>query len=455
MTKNEFGTWLYCGSGRAILGLRAEENKEPFEEIFLSFIKGEVPCAPDVYEKDVLDSFPRRETLKEEIFAHFIPLIKQGEAPWILPFLILIGYRDVVTDVITTRYNHCHDELTEALGTGKILGKCPESKAYFAAADRFVRNIEPLNPHVHRVLLDMAELCRYSDDPFPPFDFPLHHIVCRLGRKRTCEILDDIRRKHPLGEKLWEHSKKRIDLVDAVPNPNITAAELLSSREHDLENLHLYLSFQQASPAVVREVAQGILTEKDPKRRAHLVMFFCKRHYRGRLLTPPAYPLDPQTLIQLIEAERTNLPETTYQSTPAARIAFVLSSIRHPAVKAYGQSLLSDPQSTPFLRHVGRWMTYGANYQEGDGEKLLIYLKNSPDTGEYWDAVNILIENGERGIPNLPLEALKDVAEQDSYLRHSIVRLLDKAGLLTDEQRRALAFDRSAETRALFARCLE
>jgi len=455
MSIEDFKIYVRKGLGRAIILLRKQEDKSPYRQPLIDYITKENIRGRFLgeYEKQLIDCFDDREELCDEIANSLLEQMKQGDIRILsFPLLVLMGYEDEAIEIIEHQYRISYAELTEFTKNRASDEKYPDcaGKYFYAASVLAHSNVG--KDRIKQILIDMADLFRYSDRPVVPgYQNPLFLMMNGYGKDALNQLSDEVIAEHPFGSK-FEKFCLRSELRDYPPKPleSITAEDVLSCEKFDEGYDRLFVTFMQADKSVICEVAKRILEETDRKRQLHWLSFFTNAISPD--IDPPAFPLDPTPLIEIVERSESKI----YQdpriplADEAERYLNALEFVRHPSIKAFGKKMLENPECPKRFRNYALHMFYDANYtsEDRDAFAALLLSENSPDR---FVLFNILVRLIRKNTPDIPLDLIPYVFEatEDRFIRSELVEALIEIDALPKEIKDECRWDCFKKTRDL------
>lgn len=361
LIRSAFDRYLRGGSGQAVRILRNAEDKSIFREAFMEHLNDEKQIL-NRYEKELLDCFEDADVLGQEIAQRFLTLLESGKRLNSIPLLILLGEEKRVEEITERLYSEAHKKLLAWMRQPESVRKQdrnPEcAEAYMEITSAIGRWRKPGEERIRQILWDIADFYTYMDHPpIPEQNNPLFSIWDGIGKKTLYRLLDEIALDHPYGDKI--HVKHEVFQLP-VPTASYTPEEILAAEGFWDDFDSKYLSFVSAPEWVHRTVAEQILTEKNPNRRRYLIWLYLP----SVVGKPPLFPLSPEPLIEKAKS-CTLLPlERDLQKRYASGedIFMLLSKIRHPAVRAYGEQLMAENEEESLYFQYGMQMVFGANW---------------------------------------------------------------------------------------------
>jgi len=215
------------------------------------------------------------------------------------------------------------------------------------------------------------------------------------------------------------------------------------------------ISFTVASPEVVRQVAEALLTEPDLHRRTALLELFYPYSYlyQDNLLTEPRFPLGEEALLPLLDA--VNLQSQTAEDRVVTEyldaLLTVIDSFRHPKLKSVGEDLRQ--KGYPLARYGIDILI--SQYTATDRETLISCLREAPISESGFDELSrilhYLLHAAQNGTSDLPLDVIPSLWERipTDNLRKDAVEVLLQYEILPDDLREECRYDRNLGIREL------
>ena len=460
----DFETYVQKGLGRAITLLKDQKEKAPYRKPLIDCIvqKG-LGRALGEYEKDLIDCFDDRDEIAQEIAEIILEQLERNETLGTkIPLLVLLGYKNEVTKVVEKHYSNSYAELLEFTKCGDSEEKYPIcSRNYFSAAADLAR-CKVDAERIKQIISDMADLYQYSDHPVvPEYQNPIFTMMSAYGKDAITKLIDEVVAVHPHGSKLDKHSlRTNTNLPDHIEP--ITAKDISDSDGFDENYPRLFNSFRVADEAVLREVAEQVSMEKDPKRQQYLLSFFTRGISPD--LLPPAFPLDPTPLIEKFEELNPTLYKEIKSSFSKESLMYLetLTFTRHPSVKAFGKRIMDQYPDYYSARNQERnvyncalRLYYGANYCSEDRGSFVEILLSEPLLSEppfIIDSIafRIFVDMIKLKTPELPLDMIPYVYNNvDRYLRYELVKALVEIDALPEDIKNECRWDCFKKTRDL------
>jgi hypothetical protein len=452
MKPEEFESYVRKGLGRAITLLKEQADKKPYRKILIDMITDENLLYRFLgeYEKDLIDCFDDRDDVAREIAEVCLATMESGEISLInTGLLVLLGYRDAVVEIAERRYSKTYAELLELTKRGDSDEKYPPCAEEYFRLTSALAHCKVDSARMKQILIDMADLYRYSECPVVEYQNPIFTIMDGYGKDALYPLIDEVVAKHPCGNKFVRpipmHSQ-----FPPKPLKNVTAEEILACEGFNEDYGYLHASFMNADESVVRAVAERVLNESDRKLQLHWLTFFTPAYFG---VFPPIFPLDPTPLVEtVIELEPVMYSDSSHHGNDATRYLNVLSLMRHPSVKSLAKRILENEECPLHIHNRALHMFYGANYMPEDREAFteLLLSESSPDRAILFHIYADLIG---RKTPDIPLDLIPYVFEAccDPWIRQVFVKALIKADALPDEIKAECTLDASKFTRKLVA----
>ncbi len=453
MKPEEFESYVRKGLGRAITLLKEQADKKPYRKILIDMITDENLLYRFLgeYEKDLIDCFDDRDDVAREIAQTSLATMESGEISLInTGLLVLLGYRDVVIELAERRYSKTYAELLELTKRGDSDEKYPPcAEEYFRLTSALAR-CKVDSARMKQILIDMADLYRYSECPVVEYQNPIFTIMDGYGKDALYPLIDEVVAGHPCGNKFVRHVPM-LSQFPPKPLKNVTAEEILACEDFNKEYAYLHACFMNADESVVRAVAERILNEPDRKRQLHWLSFFTTAISPDTI--PPVFPLDPTPLVEtVIQLEPVMYSSSSSRDNDAIGYLNALSFMRHPSVKSLAKRILENGECPGYISNYALHMFYGANYMPEDREAFteLLLSESSPDRAILFHIYADLIG---RKTPDIPLDIIPCVFEAccDPWIRQVFVKALIKADALPDEIKAECTLDASKFTRRLVA----
>lgn len=452
LLRSAFDRYLRGGNGQAVRILQNAEDKSIFREAFMEHLNDERQVF-NRYEKELLDCFEDAEALGQEIAQRFLPLLESGKRLNTIPLLILLGEEKRVEEITERLYREAHEKLLAWMRQPESIRKRdgdPEcAEVYMEITSAIGRWRKPGEERIRQILWDIADFYTYMEHPpIPEQRNPLFSIWDGIGKKTIYRLLDEIALEHPYGDKI--HLKHEV-FERTVPTNTYTPEEILAAEGFWDDFDAKYLSFASAPEWVHRTAAEQLLIENDPDRRRYLIWLFLP----SVVGKPPLFPLSPEPLIE--KAERCTLLSKEHDMlaryASGEVIFMLLTKLRHPAVREYGERLMTKNEEESLYFRYGIQMVLGANYTVADKETFGGYLYRKERA--VWRTVfTLFCDHLRRRTPaeDLPMDLLEWLWEEccvKCAQREQLVRALSEGGCMPEEIRQDIRYDKALYIRRL------
>ena len=471
MTVTEFEVYLQKGLGRAILLLREEPDKTPFREVVLTHLIGgrnryyynERSLA---YVLDLLACFDDRDALLQEVADGICRKIEEGDFFGNNELLLAFGMEQAYKESYQQRYRSFKEKIRSHMREKNTSEEAMNDRQRFLNAHiPLIRSAE--KEEIRAILTDLIDLYALTEETEYPYRFPdaiqiRLRLEKRFGNEGGAAILQETADAHPSGALLIKNVHYR-RAEPPRPDPAVTAEEILNGlspceipEEHFIEASYQHkISFTVASPEVVRQVAESLLTEPDLHRRTALLKLFYPYSYLGNqntFLAAPRFPLEEEALLPLLDRldwqalTAGNGADIEYLDT----LLTVFGHFRHPKLKTLGEALRRE--GYPLARYGIDILI--SQYTADDRETLISCLREAPvweGFDEFSRILHHLLLAAHNGTPDLPLDILPTMWERIPFddMRKRTVEVLLQYGMLSDALREECRYDRDPAIRNL------
>ncbi|MBQ8746665.1 MAG: helix-turn-helix transcriptional regulator [Clostridia bacterium] len=396
----QFETDYKRGHGRAILTVRNAEDKEPYKKRIVSLLTNNsiIPHPLGTYDRDLIECFPDSDKVLSEIVG---TLLKKFSDKNILPYLPMackeisllrtLGYTEKITDILNVHYEKAYTDLIEYIKTDNSnQGALPVS-AYFGLICAYMRGLHADRTVAKKLLLDMAELYAYADEPILPHKSGVLTTFYPLGEEELDTLLTEIEAEHRFGDKIRKRITKHARRLPTA-EPNISTEEFLSSYERTrqpgcspTEFLRMHHSLTVASEETVRAVAQAALDNFENEKGVYYLSLFAPTTVTPHKRIYTHFPLDVTPILEKAEAMEI-IAGGMYENNPEyyihLQLCSFLSVVTDPRVKKLGKKILLDEKSDYMLKELACRMVWAANFEPDDIQDILAFLNLSHKTGD-------------------------------------------------------------------------
>ncbi len=460
MTVEEFIDYYNKGLGRAIIKLKEQKDKTPFKKPYIECLLQREHYGSDIYEKEIIDIFDD-ESFTKEVEETLLSEVSQKFVTKHLPFLILLGKRNELEEIIENYYKTSYAELLEYTKKPWDGEQYPKfAKTFMSAACALGRYIKVGDKRIKEILFDIADLYEYAEFPVvPTYQNPLFQILDGVGREHFFMILDEVVKEHKYGKDI-DIRKDIIVIPDGADPEDVFVPEMgedfnladtiLNDKELKSENLDIWFKYKKDDKESVKRIAQAAIDETDLERKAHLLYFFCVSN--GPYILPEEFPLDVTPLVELLEKEDYHISDTP----PFGISENILQILKHKKldiVRKIGLMMFYDER---FAEGSGRYyaisLRFGVNYNPDEDKADFIALLRSPNKRDREYAICVLSRDIRIGIEGLPLEMLSHVYANypTVWNRHDFCELLVEKDIMPDELKEECLYDYDKHTRELF-----
>lgn len=454
MTVKEFCDFYEKGLGRAIIRLKQQKDKEPYKKAFADICIHEKngDRALDIYEKEILDIFDDVAFTKE-IAEQLLEKLK-GEKAYTaaIPLLILLGYRETVTEILENAYRDSYSRLlayTKKPWDGEKYP--PFAKTYMTVSCAMARYLKVGDRRIKKILFDIADLYDYCRYPvIPTYQNPLFQIWDGMGREYFFPVLDEVVSEHQNGSKL-DIRKQIVGFSDDKREiPNVTISEILSHRELNRDTWYLTEGFYNGDEDLKKAVAKAAIEEKDIEKQLYLLHFFTIRLYAPEN-SPVEFPLDATPLVKMAEKEGFALPdEPPYGVTEP--VLQILENTKCQAAHDLAMKFYYDNSITQRLRNYAISIRFGKNYISQMDKSDFVALMLSNNTAERDHAIEIFMDDIRHGVEDLPLDMIPHVFANlhSHWKRNDFCKVLAEKDLMPEKLKEECLCDCNKLTRELF-----
>lgn len=446
----DFKEFVTQGLGRAIILLKSQADKELYrKELIYLLTQAQLPRVLGQYDLDLINCFDQSEEMSAEFADYFCSEVKKGNYNSSkLPLALMLGYNDSIVKIVESHYQDAYRELLQYTKKGNTDDNYPDCAYRYTNAATFLASCQINDTRIKKIFWDIADLCEYTENPVvPKFQSPIFRLMHRYGVDTSKRILNEVIQEHPFGSKLALFSALALKYYSCVMEPikNLTAQDILESNDHGKRFHELFISFQHADKAVVHNVAQQILAERDFKRQLFLLSFFSTAV--SPYILPPAFPLDPTPLIEKfneLKADLDKMPEFS----DSFSLLNMLSFVRHPSIKALGKELLKEDH-TQNVHNVATRMYYCSNYSSDEKDEFINLILSKDHLTPYYRCF-LYVDLIKLNPTNAPLELVPYVYKSaPSDLRYELVKALLNIGKLPKDLKEESRLDCYIPTRKL------
>lgn len=459
MTVTEFIDYYNKGLGRAIIKLKQQKDKTPFKKPYIECLLQSNHYGSDIYEKEIIDIFDD-ESFTKEVEETLLNEVSKNFETKHVPFLILLGKRNELEEIIENYYKASYAELLEYTKQTWDGDKYPQcAKTFMYAAGALGRYIKVGDKRIKEIFFDIADLYEYTEFPvIPTYQNPLFQILDGVGREHFFMILDEVIKEHKHG--------KDIDIRDIIIIQDDTQPEdvivpergedfnladtILSAKELKRENLNIWFKYKDDDKESVKQIAKAAIEETDLERKAYLLSFFCVSNDIYAL--PEEFPLDVTPLVEWLKKEDYHISDTPPFGI-SENVLQILEHKKQDIVRKVGLMMFYDER---FAEGRGRYfaisLRFGVNYNPDEDKADFVKLLRSPNENDRNNAINVLFRNIRIGIAGLPLEMLSHVYANFPAVwdRHDFCELLVEKGIMPEELKEECLYDYNKHTRELF-----
>ncbi len=444
MSVAQFEHDLKLGLGRAVVRLRAEENKEPFKQPLKAHIFSHISLSGR-YERDLIDCFDDRKELRSEICSALLEDLKVNIHSVAIGFLNQMGYREEATRIMEELYAAAHEDLLLELKQG-IDGEQGADADHPSAATRYMkvtwaigRLVKPGFARVKAILIDIADFFDYSEaPPIPCGQCPLFGLYDGMGKENFFEVFEEVCANHRNGQKLRAEFVLTRDPLPLPPAKHLTSKQVI---DHLKEGTFPHAPLCSAQS---KEVAELLMAEQDPTVLAKGLFLFVSDPEEQR----PVFPLHPAFLIDIIKREASSKDRRLFHAATAA-----INPIRHPAARDFALQILQDEGAQVDLLCCGLFLL-AHNYTPADRAFLKsVLMRKHPDPRYRNAARQVLLILAKQEEQDAPYELLFDFfeSERNDFVRLELAKALFLTGQMTEELRNECLYDRLPQTRELAA----
>ncbi len=402
MTVTEFESYLKKGLGRAILLLKQEPDKTPLREVAIKYL-AEGYNMEYRYDLDLLSCFEDSEEMTRDVVSQCLARAEAFESPHNLHLLAKLGYHK---EYILCMKRHYESASQKILTEDNV--DIDTRNRFIVATVYILDNTEITKEQVRNMFPPLIAYFSFFEERDIPTSMAgfIRRLIEHLWDNDTESLLSEIS-SLPGGNIL---AKLMRDTDTTPPNPSITTREILDSLPFTQPSFGTRASICFASPKVVEEIAEIILTSSDDSVRSDLLtLFYHGYSIDGVIKNPPAFPF-PERLITAVANEIRFLsdPLDDAKRLYIHHALTVLSKSHDPQLVSLGK-LLRNTQITAF-KGTG-WSIMGNNYTSDDRDELITALTTeSTDiekgNGIFYSALGALLRAAELGSSGLPLDLL-------------------------------------------------
>lgn len=459
MTVTEFIDYYNKGLGRAIIKLKQQKDKTPFKKPYIECLLQSNHYGSDIYEKEILDIFDD-ESFTKEVEETLLNEVSKNFETKHVPFLILLGKRNELEEIIENYYKASYAELleyTKQTWDGEKYPQC--AKTFMYAAGALGRYIKVGDKRIKEIFFDIADLYEYTEFPvIPTYQNPLFQILDGVGREHFFMILDEVIKEHKHGKDI--DIRDIIIIQDDTHHEDVIVPErvedfnladtILSAKELKRENLNIWFKYKDDDKESVKQIAKAAIEETDLERKAYLLSFFCVSNDTYAL--PEEFPLGVTPLVEWLEKEDYHISDTPPFGV-SENILQILEHKKLDIVRKVGLMMFYDER---FAEGRGRYyaisLRFGVNYNPDEDKADFVKLLRSPNENDRNNAINVLFRDIRIGIAGLPLEMLSHVYANfpDFLNRHDFCELLVEKDIMPEELKEECLYDYDKHTRELF-----
>lgn len=459
MTVAEFIDYYNKGLGRAIIKLKQQKDKTPFKKPYIECLLQHNHYGSDIYEKEIIDIFDD-ESFTKEVEETLLNEVSKNFETKHVPFLILLGKRNELEEIIENYYKASYAELLEYTKQTLDGEKYPQcAKTFMYAAGALGRYIKVGDKRIKEILFDIADLYEYTEFPvIPTYQNPLFQILDGVGREHFFMILDEVIKEHKHGKAIdirdiiiIQDDTQPEDLIVPEREEDFNLADtILSAKELKRENLNIWFKYKDDDKESVKRIAKAAIEETDLERKAYLLSFFCISNDIYAL--PEEFPLDVTPLVEWLEKEDYHISDTPPFGV-SENILQILEHKKLDIVRKIGLMMFYDKR---FAEGRGRYyaisLRFGVNYNPDEDKADFVKLLRSPNENDRNNAINVLFRDIRIGVAGLPLEMLSHVYANFPIFgdRHDFCELLVEKGIMPEELMEECLYDYNKHTRELF-----
>ncbi len=453
MTVREFCDFYEKGLGRAIIRLKQQKDKEPYQKVFADLcINEERYRALDLYEKEILDVFDDAAFTKKLAERLLAKMKEEKTYTLATPLLILLGYREAVTEILEHSYQESYAQLlayTKKPWDGEKYP--PFADTYVTVSSAMARFLKVGDERIKQILFDIADLYDYCQYPvIPTYQNPLFQIWSGVGKEYFFPILDEVISEHPNGDKLDIRKEIIAYGDDKRELPDVTISEILSHKELNRDNWYLIQGFYNGDEELKKAVAKAAIEETDIEKQIYLLNFFTTSLYAPEN-SPVEFPLDVDPLIKMAEKEGFALPdEPPYGVTEP--VLQILENTKCRAAHDLAMRFYYDNGIPQKLREYAVSIRFGKNYLPETDRSDFVALLLSNDTAERNHAIWLFRMDIRHDVEGLPLDMIPHVFANISqdWIRKDFCESLAEKGLMPENLKEECLYDFNKHTRELF-----